>query len=198
MGRPRTFDEDVALDAAIDHFWRHGYLATSVRDLSAGMRISGASLYNAFSDKRTLFSRALQRYLDKSARQWITELDASADPLASLHHFFAKLIRGSIADRRGCMLVNSAMELGPHDDELGTAVREGLQEVEDGFRRAIEAAQRRGSLSMRRDAAVLARHLLGTMIAIRVLARTTNDAALLRDAAAPALALLRQEAQPDA
>lgn len=190
MGRPRTFDEAAALDAAIDHFWRYGYAATSVRDLADHMRMSGASLYNAFSDKRTLFSLALQRYLDRSARRSIAELDASEDSLAALQKFFARLVESSIADRRGCMLVNSAMEVAPRDAELGMAIRAGLQDVEDGFRRAVEAAQRKGRALTDRDAKDLARLLLSAMIAIRVLARTTNDADLLRGIADSALVQL--------
>ena len=57
MARPREFNEGIALDAAIEWFWRRGYEATSVRELAAAMGISGPSLYNAFGDKRALFGR---------------------------------------------------------------------------------------------------------------------------------------------
>ena len=73
MARPREFDEGEALDAAMDCFWRDGYEATSVRDLAARMGITGASLYNAFGDKRSLFggrddsSRAMRSRIDRSA-----------------------------------------------------------------------------------------------------------------------------------
>jgi AcrR family transcriptional regulator len=69
MARPREFDEAAVLDAAIARFWQHGYEATSVRDLADEMNIAGASLYNAFGDKRTLYERALNRYLDQSLKR---------------------------------------------------------------------------------------------------------------------------------
>ena len=67
MARPREFDEAAALDAAMNCFWRDGYEATSIRDLAAQMGITGASLYNAFGDKRTLFRAVLRRYRRQSA-----------------------------------------------------------------------------------------------------------------------------------
>jgi AcrR family transcriptional regulator len=65
------------LNAAIDCFWHRGYEATSVRDLAASMGLSGPSLYNAFGDKRALFVRALERYLDCSPRARATAACAS-------------------------------------------------------------------------------------------------------------------------
>ena len=66
MARPREFDEAAALDAAIQRFWSRGYEGTSVRDLAKSMRITGASLYNAFGDKRSLYRRALDCYVEQS------------------------------------------------------------------------------------------------------------------------------------
>jgi AcrR family transcriptional regulator len=56
MARPREFDEATALDAAIHRFWLRGCEATSVRELAESMGITSASLYNAFGDKRSLFT----------------------------------------------------------------------------------------------------------------------------------------------
>ena len=68
MARPREFDEATALEAAMGCFWRHGYEATSMRELTASMGISGPSLYNAFGGKRAVFTAALARYFDQSPR----------------------------------------------------------------------------------------------------------------------------------
>ena len=80
MARPREFDEAAVLDAAIERFWQRGYEATSVRDLADEMNIAGASLYNAFGDKRSLYDRALNRYLDRSFRERIRRLEPSLPP----------------------------------------------------------------------------------------------------------------------
>ena len=66
MARPREFEEDAVLDAAMECFWNRGYEATSMRDLVEKTGITGASLYNAFGDKRALYERALDRYVEGS------------------------------------------------------------------------------------------------------------------------------------
>ncbi|NUP45750.1 MAG: TetR/AcrR family transcriptional regulator [Catenulispora sp.] len=63
-GRPRGFDRDAALEAALTEFWRHGYEATSIATLTKAMGVNPPSLYAAFGDKRKLFSAAVERYAD--------------------------------------------------------------------------------------------------------------------------------------
>ena len=88
MARPREFDETAALAAAMECFWRRGYEATSVRDLTTSMGLSAPSLYNAFGGKQELFSRALERYLDYTTRDRLRRLEQSLTPKAALHRFF--------------------------------------------------------------------------------------------------------------
>ena len=116
MARPREFDEATALNAAIDCFWHRGYEATSVRDLADKMGISGPSLYNAYGDKRALFAQALEHYVDNSARALIKRLEASLPPKQAVRRFIEEIIDRSVNDRerRGCFLINSALELAPH------------------------------------------------------------------------------------
>ncbi|MFC7740644.1 TetR/AcrR family transcriptional regulator [Nocardiopsis composta] len=61
-GRPRAFDRDAALAAAVRLFWERGYEAVSLSDLTAAMGIRTGSLYAAFGDKKKLFTEAVQAY----------------------------------------------------------------------------------------------------------------------------------------
>ena len=70
MARAREFDEAAVLDAAIEKFWLCGYEATSVRDLADEMYIAGASLYNAFGDKRALYELAPIRRFGNASGDW--------------------------------------------------------------------------------------------------------------------------------
>lgn len=192
MARPREFDEMTALEAAIECFWQNGYEATSVRDLAEKMGLSAPSLYNAYGDKRALYERALEHYLDQSARARIKRLEESLPPKQAVRQFIEEIIRHSVNDpeRRGCFLINSALEVAPHDRELRVFVADRFAEIESFFRRSIKAAQAEGTVPQNRAAKDLARLLLGVLLGIRVLARSKPERALLEGVARPALALL--------
>jgi TetR/AcrR family transcriptional repressor of nem operon len=192
MARPREFDETTALEAAMACFWRRGYEATSMRDLTRSMGISSPSLYNSFGDKRALFVAALERYLDHSPRERIKRLEASLPPKKAIHRFIEEIIERSLNDgeRRGCFLINSALEVAPHDPELGALIADRLGEIEAFFRRSIKAAQTERTVRLDVVAKDVARLLLGVLLGIRVLARAKPERALLEGVARPALALL--------
>jgi TetR/AcrR family transcriptional repressor of nem operon len=97
-----------------------------------------------------------------------------------------------VADRHrcGCLLVNSALEVAPHDTELRTRIAAYLEEIAAFFRRNIAAAQAAGTIPPTVNGEDTARLLFGVVLGIRVLARTNPDRALLQGMARPALALL--------
>ena len=192
MARPKEFDEAAALDSAIDCFRRRGYHATSIRDLAASMGICGTSLYNSFGGKRALFAQALDRYLDRSVRARLKRLEESFPPHRIIPVFFDEVIERSVTDRSrgGCLLINSALEIGPHDRKLGAEIARRLGEIEAFLQRAISAGQAVGSIAASLDSTDVARLLLGILLGIRVLARSKPDRDLLEGMARPALALL--------
>ena len=192
MSRPREFDESAALEAAMECFWRRGYEATSLRDLTASMGLTAPSLYNAFGGKQELFSLALERYLDRTTRDRLRRLERSLAPKAALHRFFAEIIEHSIQDRqrKGCFLVNSALEIAPHDAECRAVITEQFNEIEAFFRRCILKAQADETVSSDVDPGDTARLLLGVLLGVRVLARTKPERAVLEGVVRPALAML--------
>jgi TetR/AcrR family transcriptional repressor of nem operon len=193
MPRPREFDETAALQAAMECFWRRGYEATSLRDLTKSMGLTTPSLYNAFGDKQELFSRALERYLDHTTRDRLRRLEQTLPPKTALHRFFAEIIKHSIDDRqrKGCFLVNSALEVAPHDAECRAVIAAQFVEIEAFFKRCILKAQVEKSISLDVDAADAARLLLGVLLGVRVLARTRPEREVLEGVVRPALALLK-------
>jgi TetR/AcrR family transcriptional regulator, transcriptional repressor for nem operon len=196
MARPREFDEATVLEAAMNCFWAQGYELTSVRDLAEQMGITGASLYNAFGDKRSLYRQALRHYLEQTVRDRVARLERLA-PFAAIRTFFDEIVKRSVADkqRRGCMLVNSALELAPYDPEFQKMVAEEMIFIEAFFARCIEAGQKDGTISAIRPGAELAKLLLSVLLGIRVLARTRPQHAVLEDAANGVLELLKTNAE---
>jgi TetR/AcrR family transcriptional repressor of nem operon len=89
------------------------------------MGIGGASLYNTFGDKHALFVKALERYLNRSVRARLRRLEESRPPKQVMPAFFIEVIERSLSDRSrgGYLLINSALEISPHDLKLGTRLR---------------------------------------------------------------------------
>jgi TetR/AcrR family transcriptional regulator, transcriptional repressor for nem operon len=190
LARPREFDEGTAIEAAMQRFWAAGYAATSVRDLGEAMGLGQASVYNAFGDKRTLFIQCLDRYLDANMRARITYVEKTLPPREAIENFLAEIVQRSLENRLGCMLVNAALEVAPHDAEIATVVGQRMSELEAFFRRCVVAGQRDRSISPDRDAADVARLLLTTVMGLRVLARGHPKRAVLEGAARQALTVL--------
>ncbi|MFD3869894.1 TetR/AcrR family transcriptional regulator [Streptomyces sp. NPDC058623] len=192
MGRPKQFDPDVAVERAMDVFWRKGYAATTPQDLVDEIGIGKGSLYHAFGSKQALFERALTRYRDAQAA-WLTELldhpGPAKDRLRGALEALVALDLGD-PDRRGCMAVNTAAESAPSDLWTTDTVRGMFARTEGAFRATVEEGQRAGEIDAGRDAAAVASWLLATVIGMRVLAKTAQDASQLTrvvDAAVAAL-----------
>ena len=198
MGRLKAFDENEVLDRAVDCFWLRGYEATSVRDLADRMGIGGASLYNAYGDKRALFVTALARYADRSMRERIARLEKSGRPKEAIRAFLAEIIDRSLEDpdRKGCLLVNSALDVAPHDAEIGQVIAGCFAELRAFFARNLGAARAAHQVPRQTDPDELAGHLLGVVLGVRVLARTGANRAQLDAVARPALRLLAMPRRP--
>lgn len=194
MARPREFDEEKVLELAVEQFWERGYEATSIRDLAQAMGLTTASVYNAFGDKRAVYRSALDFYVDRSFKDRVGRFETKPPQLA-IKAFFEEIIERSLSDgkRKGCMLVNSALEVAPHDEEFQRVVAEVLVQVEDFFLRCIQNGQKDGTISARQNSSDLAKTLLSTLLGIRVLARTRPERALLEGLIKPVFGLLEPD-----
>jgi len=110
-GRPRVFDKQQALDAALGVFWRNGYQAASLTELTRAMGISKPSLYAAFGNKEQLFLSALQRYVERQIVRHAEVLAAEPDLRRALRAFLRSVAGMLTAPDLpgGCMVVNSAV-----------------------------------------------------------------------------------------
>ncbi|MBB2201983.1 TetR/AcrR family transcriptional regulator [Gluconacetobacter tumulisoli] len=192
MARPREFDEAAALDAAIECFWTRGYEATSVRDLAERMGITGASLYNAFGDKHALFRRALDRYSERGTTARIARLEGQVPPRQAIETVLRDIIEESLRDtaRKGCLVINSALEVAPHEPDCRQAVADRLGRIEAFFCRAVAAGQADGTITPVLPPEDVARNLLAVLLGIRVMARVQPERELFEGMLRSALTLL--------
>ena len=158
---------------------------------------SSAALYHRFTDKDGTFVHALRRYADDGLVERLARLSAAADPLGAIRDFLNELIAMSLADphHRGCLLVNTALDGAKMSSAARDLVRARLGEVEAFFAQQLECAVAVGALDPTTDIAANATALLGTVFAIRVMARLDPNPKRLRALADHAIASLARPPQ---
>ncbi len=161
-GRPREFDEDSVLRAAREMFWDKGFEATSLTDLTGATGLHKGSLYKAFGDKRSLFLQSLQHYMDEMFADMQQQAASQKTPLAQL-----RAILGLMTDKasgeengiKGCMAVNSVVELAGHDEGVKAILTNSFRKHDDFLAAIIAEAQTAGEITDPRDS-----HLLAIML----------------------------------
>ena len=170
-----SYDETEVVERAMRAFWEHGYQGTSMDDLVAATEVNRGSLYTAFAGKRTLFLEALRHYDQVHRAGFLDGLARDHAPREAIIAAFEAAGRqdGRDGTPGGCLLVNTMLELAPHDPEIRAFVLGCLKEVEDFFCTMIEAAQAEGTVEPTLAARETAQALLGLFLGLRVLARST-------------------------
>ena len=188
----KTYNEEEVLTRAMEAFWAHGYEATSMSDLVKATGINRGSMYAAFTDKRNLFIRALTHYDQRHRADYLQHVRSSNTPRTAIITAFEDAVEaaGDGTDRRGCLLVNTSLELSPHDNEIDDIVRASFAGVEDFFRQNIEDGQAVGEVDQALDPADTARALLGLFIGLRVLTRSKPEAGVLTAILGQAVAMV--------
>ncbi|WP_188189320.1 TetR/AcrR family transcriptional regulator [Nonomuraea sp. SYSU D8015] len=182
MARSKEFDPEVALEKALELFWERGYEGTSMADLVAHLGIARASIYGTFGGKRELYLKALELYLAR--RDVVSPLSHPGPALPALRAFLDSYVAECLADelRRGCMVVNTAVEFASRDAAVSKRVAESWTGLETAMAAALVRARAQGEIPAGKDPHALARFLLVLLQGIRVLGRADPDPRRLRDA----------------
>jgi TetR/AcrR family transcriptional repressor of nem operon len=189
----KQFSTDDVLIKAMNAFWAQGYESTSMQDLVSCMGINRGSLYATFGDKRGLFIQALRRYDETHRAATVATLRKLESPRQAIMEVFAGAIAAAVdhGSRDGCLLINTALELSPHDEEISAFVSGCLTDMENFFRDMIENAVAQDEISPDIDPVETARGLLSLLVGLRVLARSRPEESLLRSIEHQAETLLR-------
>ena len=181
-GRPREFDTEKALDAALLLFWRHGYEGTSLAALTQAMGINVPSLYAAFGNKEELFKKVLDRYIQRPASYLPNSLK---EPTARA--VVEKLFRGAIdmvmSPRHpdGCLLVQGALASGPLGESVTQELSRRRAGAEAALRGRFERALAESDLPSDADPAGLARYIITVLWGMSVQASGGATRAQLRE-----------------
>lgn len=179
-GRPRNFDEVAVLDSAMATFWEKGYDATSYSDLVTATGLGRQSLYQAFGDKRSLFTLTLEHYGKFVTQDSIEILESVGSPSQNIRRWLNRLRARAGQERIGCLLTNTAVELVPHDSDLAKLVQNQLGRVETALSSTIERAVAVGELPELTDASAMGTYFFGIAQGLMVMGRLGLSQAKLR------------------
>lgn len=170
MARTKNFNQEEVLDKAVELFWRKGYNATSASDLVRELGLSRSSLYDTYGDKRTLFINSLQRYRAKFVGEMIELVDNSSNIEKTLKQIFALIIEQDISSKipKGCLMVNSAVELSSSDSEIARIVEQNQKDIESSFEKAIIKGQENGTVTTTKNPKNLAKFFYNSITGLRV------------------------------
>ena len=179
-GRPKLFDERIALKKAATLFWEKGYEATSTEDLIRSMGLQRGSFYNSFNSKKKLFLNAIDFYEGNSLNEFKKILKESRVPMQVIRTIFLALADCPINEhKKGCFAGNTIAELSGIDEELVENARNHLKALEEIFFEQIKTSQATGEIKTKVDAKLLGRYLLNLWNGINITRRVYPNKKLL-------------------
>lgn len=184
-GRPRTFDRDETLDAAVMVFWEKGYEGSSIDDLTEAMGIKRPSLYATFGSKRDLFIAAIDRYAATHGRGSFDPLRDDSDTRRAVATLFeTNICRATERGKpRGCLIACVATEAAETDPSLRKKLSGMYARADASIAERFRANREAGSFPAEHDPDGLARMVLSVIYGIRVRARAGATRKELRQVA---------------
>ncbi|WP_315721850.1 MULTISPECIES: TetR/AcrR family transcriptional regulator [unclassified Bradyrhizobium] len=194
IGRPRTFDRDIALDQAMEVFWRHGYEGATIAQLTEAMGINPPSLYAAFGSKEALLKAALDRYTLRG-EAWMAEVLSA--PTA--REVTSRMLMG-VAEKQtdpsnppGCLLVQGGLACGSGSANVPFELAARRAKTEEQLRHRFERAKAEGDLGPSADPAALARYVSAVITGMSVMASSGADREALTQVAAVAIKAIEDQ-----
>lgn len=174
MPRNKTYDDELVLEKAMNVFWVHGYEATSVRLLEKEMGINQFSIYASFKNKKNLFINALRTYRQFVIKNRFQPLLQEGAGLAELEKFLLSAVASTKEkeDKKGCLVVNTAGELGEHDTEVAKEINRYYDFIRNMILKVLQNAVKKGEIPANTDIEKQAGFFLGVMQGISVAGKT--------------------------
>jgi len=176
IGRPRQFNADKAIAQATQQFWRGGYSATSLQNLLDCMSLSKSSLYQSFGNKETLFVSCIDNYQITFNQELSALLKSSTSGLKFIEQLLESVIQEvNSIERKGCLLVNTANELGAKDPIITAAIERGFNAVSVTIKKALEKAVSEGDLPKNVNLDDLSAYLVVGISGLRTMVKAGAD-----------------------
>lgn len=182
-GRPKEYDEDEVIRAAIDVFWTNGYEASSTQELCKKTNLGRGSLYHAFGNKKKLYQLALCSYQEtgfEMQKQILNGSGSVKEKLKSLMQWGVNLDLDS-GTRRSCMALHSIMERSSKDKKIDQINHHYVHKLEEIIYKVIKEGQKNNEISNDKDTLKITRAFLASYYGIRVLGQSSPNRDFLSD-----------------
>ncbi len=180
-GRPTAFDRQAAVAAAMDVFWKKGFLSVSAKDLAEAMSIQRSSFYNSFGSREALYQEVLQAYRAQSPDRVLDAIvpgDAVIPVLASFLRALCR-IRAADDEGRGCLISNGIAELVGVDETMSTFFENAVQRRTQFIADLIKQAADQGEIPLHGTPQAMAHGFMAFLMGLNVLAKVVRDEAQL-------------------
>ena len=177
IGRPLEFNPDIALEAAMQLFWRRGYESSSLQELLTTMGLSKSSFYQTFKSKHALFQCCIQHYRQAFNNEMRAQLKETGSAKTFINTLFCNVANETTGPdaRRGCLLMNTASEFAQTDSKIAELVSSSIENLIDVFEIAIQQAQQQGDIPSTKDARSLATYLVSSMSGLKNMVKAGAD-----------------------
>ncbi|CAH1194881.1 HTH-type transcriptional repressor ComR [Paenibacillus auburnensis] len=190
MARSKEFDVDNVLRKAMMIFWQQGYEKTSMQDLVSGMGIHKRSMYDTFGDKHTLYMKVIDRYAEIFSSKMENRVEGLSSAKEAIRLLFEMAVLREEIEPKGCLLVNTAVELSNLDPDAAAKVNDAFLNTERLFERLLRHGQESGELKRSYEPADMAAYLHNVLVGLRVMVKTTQDRGKLQNIIDTALKVL--------
>lgn len=190
MSRAKEFDYDVILDKATDIFLEKGYEHTSIQDLVNHLGIHRRSIYDTYGDKHQLYLKILAKYDQDMSQKYVLITNKNTSIREKFETIFNESAFPKDNCRKGCLFVNSSIELALRDSEVADQIQYFFEKTKSFFMRLLDQAKENGELPTDTDTRVLASYLNNALIGIRVLVRSSTSQTELKNIIKTTLSML--------
>ncbi|MEW6130092.1 MAG: TetR/AcrR family transcriptional regulator [Acidobacteriota bacterium] len=176
-GRPVGFVREEAVEAAMNLFWRKGFLAVSAKDLADAMGIQRSSFYNSFGSRESLFSEALQLYATQTPDVPLSKLETGQPVIPVLVRVMRKIcqVRAADAEARGCLVCNSIAELVGVENSIGPMLEELVETQVTVLEQLLQQAIHQGEVEPLADVNTAARTFVAFLIGLNTISKVIRE-----------------------
>lgn len=160
MARNVEFNEEAAIEKAMEVFWEKGYSAASMRDLTNAMKINSSSLYNTIGDKHALFVKCIKNYTHSHMEQAKKRAQAARSPLNAIVDLLNNSVNDIINKANSCMIIKTTFEIANDDEEILAILKHNGDATYQLIGSLLQKAKKEGELSADTDPAVLTDYLI--------------------------------------